>query len=156
MKRCLMVCTGIMLVIVFGTAGVSFAQAQPQPGIPMGNPTTAPLPHNQVKEGMPPGALNTGSAPTGTGTQFQGPTVTQFGGGAVAPTQAPATPMMGNPLTAPIQHNQVKEGMPPGALNTGTPPTGAGAKFEGPAVTQFGGSSFPGTLPSPATPAPAK
>jgi len=92
MKRCIMVCTGVVFMaslIMFGTAVVSSAQQQPAPS---GFPPGTPIPHHQMYEGMQPGAYQSGTPPTEAGTQFQGPGVTYFIGNTFPGTPAPGTP----------------------------------------------------------------
>jgi|GEM_PF-4426101 len=96
MKRFIMVFTGVVFmasVIMFGTAVVSSAQQQP---VPSGLPPGTPLAHHEIYEWMQPGALQSGTPPTGAGAQFQGPATTYFIGNTFPATgvtqqQAPAT-----------------------------------------------------------------
>jgi len=144
MKRFIMVFTGVVSmasVIMFGTAVVSSAQQQPATsGIPPGTP----MAHHEIYEGMQPGALQSGTPPTGIGSQFNGPGVTYFIGNTFPATEAPGGPT-GIPPGTPMAHHEIYEGMQPGALQSDTPPTGMGSQFKGPGVTYFIGNSFPAT-----------
>ena len=140
MKRLMLVCMAVAVVavfIMFGSARVSSAQQQAVP----------PIAHHEIIENAQPGAFQSSTPPTGAGAQFQGPGTTTFNGPVVTIAPRPTPNQAVNPgatSVPPMAHHEIYEGMQPGSLQSGKPPTGAGEQFKGPEVTTFSGSVMTG------------